>query len=107
MKKTFLILFLLTACGRVGYDYEPKLSSTPKDKLAYEADRKSCIKEATLRINSASEAHKNDELIPFFGMVGYSIAKSNSSPSDDYWRSPSNIVDECLSQKGYAVIISN
>lgn len=98
------ILLALSACGRVGYDYQPLLAQTPKNTGRYESDRKMCISEATKRMQDASESHKDDKLIPVFGLVGYAVGNSTASPNDDYWKKPSAIVDECMTKKGYKVI---
>lgn len=82
MKKIgcFVILFGLSGCAHYA-DYQPKLASQPKDMARYEADRKFCLDDAMRRRNSA------DPLV-----------------NADAYKFPREMVDECMTSKGYNVV---
>lgn len=106
--RKYLIMgcLLLAGCGRVTKDYQPQLSEMPKDAVQYEIDRKFCISDAGLRIERSGENHQDDErAIAGLGVIGYAIASANADPNDDYFKTPGQIVDECMTAKGYKVVL--
>lgn len=76
MKKSILLLLLVTACA----PYKPNLASQPKDMVKYEADRSSCIQQGRDRKNKS-------------GMFGA-----------DSFKAPKEMADECMAAKGYDVV---
>lgn len=83
MKRIIFIsaLFLLSACVPHWADYQPKLAVQPKNMAKYEANRKYCLNDAIHRKN------KSDPLV-----------------DADAWKTPRQMVDECVAAKGYDVV---
>lgn len=101
MKKFILIACCIISACAVNDDYQPSLAAHPRDEVKYETDRKYCIEESRQLMSAAEQAHKDDKLIPALGLLGYGIGKANASPDDPYWKTPTQLVNECLTAHGY------
>lgn len=88
--KRILICILLAGCT-----YEPQLITAPKDMHRYRSDLKTCQDEA-LKPTPIGERLA----IGVFGIVGVAAV---AAVDDEAFTSQSDVVDECMARKGYAV----
>lgn len=93
-------LLLLTGCAH----YVPSVSNSPKNQLTLSADIAACEKDKEKRMAEAFKNHKSDAaLMGGFGLAGAAIVHSNKDPEDDYFKTPKQMIDECMTAKGYKI----
>lgn len=80
MKKSLLFLLMLIGCVPHYADYQPTLNKQPKDLVKYDLDRKFCLADANSRKNNSTWGQ------------------------DDFTKFPREMVDECMTKKGYDVV---
>lgn len=107
MKPILLLsLLCLAACEPWGMSYTPKLSAPAKDGAKFSADLDFCRNDMVRRFKIAEKNHEND-VAPRMGLLGYMYATSSADPNDDFYKSQEQVIDECMTQKGYDVIKQN
>lgn len=103
MKKTafaMLCASLIIGCAT----YVPTVSNPPKDQATLDADIATCEKEKEKRMENASNNHQGDNAIMAgFGLLGAAVVNSKHNPNDDYFKSPKQMIDECMAEKGYKI----
>lgn len=109
MRRHLLVVSALLALGGCATGvYVPKLSEPALNHSAFEKDVAECNAEQKRRHEIASKAHAGTNALPaFFGLAGaaasYTIESSKSNPEDDYYKTPGQIIDECMTARGYKV----
>ena len=117
MKSVYLEFFivsflaLLAGCALV---YEPNLSEKPVNKEKYSSDLSNCRVEARDRAYNAAmyDGGDNDKIAATgagFGLIGALASTAVMSHPDpkqtpDYYKSQPQMIDECMSERGYKII---
>ncbi len=95
------LLLMLSGCVSV---YEPKIVDSAVDHDQYDADLKSCRKNAQDRVDKAGDSPDGiakNSLAGAFGIAGVLVGAMIPSDNEDYNKSGFIMVDECMAKKGY------
>lgn len=108
MKKLqlLIILVVLSGCARFNWNYQPQLATQPKNAEKYEKDRQDCFAELR-KIRSAEKQRtrtRNGIAGAGLGMIGITIVESQDPTHP---RTPAQMTDECMADKGYDVVKAN
>lgn len=101
MKKHLLFVLLLSACQPWGMNHTPSLSVAPRDQSRFASDLDFCRHDMLRRMKVAEEKHKEDVVL--FGPAQLAIQAAADKTGDDYYKSQSTIIDECMTSKGYKI----
>lgn len=98
-----IYIFIILCLQGCGFEhYNPALVDPIKNVDIYEKDRVDCISDANHRRLNATYSQKglSRSLFGVAGAAGVVIGNSMME-ADDYTKSPTIMVDECLTAKGY------
>lgn len=105
MRKILLIGALLTvsACNKPLSEYEPSVTADSKNRPSYGQDLAICKVEAEERLQAALRGERA-RTAGAFGAIGAVIASETANQDDDFNKTTPQMVDECMTAKGYKVI---
>lgn len=108
MKKCLLLVLLaaLSGCARFTWDYQPQLATVPKNTVKYEKDRQACFAEIRKIRNENKNRTwlRNSVAGAGLGLIGYAAVES-ADPTNP--KSPAEMTDDCMIEKGYDVVKTN
>lgn len=112
MKKLVILLLIsLTACAHWEDNYRPALSVKPKNAVKYESDTNRCIAETLTKMKAKNDDYNrrawSGDLTLSEKMSGLTppvIILANESLTNESFREPFALTDECMKSRGYKIV---
>lgn len=100
----FAVSALLAVGGCATGVYTPELTEPVSNQAQFQKDVDECNAEQEQRHEAASKAHAGDSALMYgAGVLGTAVVHAKGNKQDDYFRTPGDIIDECMAARGYKV----
>lgn len=100
----FVAALVTAACQPWGMSYTPKLAEPASSNAKFESDLQFCRNDMIRRMDEAEARHANDApLAGVFGAAGAAADYASGDKNDDFYKSQSQVIDECMAARGYKV----
>lgn len=100
----FALSALVAVSGCATGVYTPSLAEPVSNKAQFEKDVQECNAEQERRHEISAQEHSGDNtLMAATGLLGSAVVMSKSDTNDDYYKTPGEIIDECMTARGYKI----